>query len=262
MYHDLQAFSKTVNANIIRTFKTQPCVRGIIETLDYATGCKYLDCILKNSRSVVLDWALIKRLNDIGAPVNYDYIFLGQTHSLSATTLRYVLFTLNILDHIDLAGVPSRSFKVIEIGGGYGFQSVLICAFARLYEMTVEHYTILDLLEIVNLQKHFIGICEQHIRAKLPIECSTLDEQGSRVTQEKQLSTVLVANYSLGEFDKDIQDEYIDKVVQHTPHGYLCWNFSPTVPEIHPYFRKGEVEITEEEPQTNCLPTKNYIIKY
>ena len=144
---------------------------------------------------------------------------------------------------------------MVEVGGGYGAQSVFLFELSHLFDITIDKYEILDLLEVNNLQKHYINLCEATTRSKYNIEAFIIDEYNY------ENENYFISNYALGELTKEWQDLYIDNVVSKITHGYICWNFSPQNPNIHEYFNNIKKTIEEENPQTNCPPVKSFIIK-
>ena len=142
-----------------------------------------------------------------------------------------------------------QEIDVVEIGGGYGAQACIIYLLSK--DIKINSYTILDLPEVNNFQKHFVKEWD----SSLNIKCTTLENFTGN-------PNFLISNYALGEFNKQTQDCYIDNIVKKLDHGFICWNFSPGNQKIHSYFDTIETEMVEENPQTNCHPVKSYNIKF
>ena len=55
----------------------------------------------------------------------------------------------------------------------------------------------------------------------------------------------VISNYALGELNTVWQNTYINNIISKVEHGYFCWNFSPSNPNIHSYFTNKDI-IKEE----------------
>lgn len=243
-YNGFRSFCNDINSETIKRFKRNKNVSKIVGDVPSKFLNGYLSNILKHEK---VDWDGIKRLNDIGCDRNFRFSVGGRRLEMSCTTLRYVMFALEILEH--MRGKNLKEVDVVEIGGGYGGQACMMYLLSK--DIKIKSYTILDLPEVNNLQKHFI----KEWNSELDVTCTTLESfTGS--------PNFLISNYALGEFDKDTQNTYIEKLVKNVEHGFICWNFSPGNQEIHPYFDTIERDVVEENPQTNCHPVKSYNVKF
>jgi hypothetical protein len=255
MYNGFKYICANINENNINYFKQNIHILGIIETVSKTFGYAYLSNIIKYEEFKCIDWKKIKILNDIGSPKQEIFNINNQEILLSPTTLRYIQFSFDMLSYAKNI-LKLNSLNVVEIGGGYGFQSVLFYHFCDLFNIKIDKYTIIDLPETNNLQKHFVKEACKYSENKNDII----------ITDYKNINldntNFLISNYALGEFYKSWQDYYIENVVKHIPHGYICWNFMNNT-QIHEYFFKiKNIIIEEENPQTNYSQFKNHIIKY
>lgn len=245
-YNNLKRSCKMINDNNIKNFKKNPHLIGIVENVSKKYGDDYLKNIIENFGADI-DWDLIKKFNDLGDPKNLQFKIKEKYYYLSPTTLRYVQFTLEILEHMRVKNL--QEVEVVEIGGGYGAQACMLYLLSK--DINIKSYTILDLPEVNNLQNRFV----KEWNSSLNIKCTTLENFTGN-------PNFLISNYALGEFNKETQDCYIDKIVKKLDHGFICWNFSPGNQKIHLHFDTIEKEIVEENPQTNCHPVKSYNIKF
>lgn len=255
MYNGFKYICANINENNINYFKQNIEIIGVIETVFKIFGDAYLINIMKYDESKYIDWKKIKILNDIGTPKQEKFIINNEEIMLSPTTLRYIQFSFDMLSYAKNI-LNLNSLNVVEIGGGYGFQSVLLYELSDLFKIKIDKYTIIDLPETNNLQKHFIKEVYKFTENKHDIV----------ITDYKNINldnpNFLISNYALGEFYKSWQDYYIENVIKHIDHGYICWNFINNT-NIHEYFLKiKNISIEEENPQTNCSHVKNHIIKY
>ena len=251
-YNNFKYHCSNINISNIISFKNNESFNSIIENVSYSYGLNYLNNIMKYNLEI--DWDKIKLINDIGNPNNNTFFVNNNKILLSSTTLRYIQFTLDILNHIKNT-LNLNTIKFVEVGGGYGAQAIFLFELCNLFNITIENYEIIDLQEVNNLQQCYIDQCSV-INKDYPIEVITIDEY------EYDDENYFISNYALGEFTKKWQDRYINDVASKIIHGYICWNFSPENQKIHEYFDNIEKIIEEENPQTNCPPVKSYIIKY
>jgi hypothetical protein len=252
-YDGFKLQCKNINDYNILSFKKNNYLKGIVENVSYEYGLKYLDNITKYNMN--LNWDIISKINNIGDPLNYEYIINNKKIMLSPTTLRYIQYTLDILYHIK-NNTKLINIKIVEVGGGYGAQSIFLFEICHLFDIVIDSYDILDLQEVNNLQNNYIKVCQITTNNIYNINTYTLDDY------KYENENYFISNYALGEFSKDWQDLYINSVVSKIEHGYICCNFSPQVPNIHDYFNTINKIIEDENPQTNCYPIKSYIIKY
>lgn len=258
-YLGFQKACVSITERSISDFKTNGFIKGIVENVSYNYGILYLNNILKYN--VNIDWDLIKTINNIGNPENFLYNINGSSHLLSPTTLRYLQFTLDMLTHISSQGL--KNINVYEVGGGYGSQSLFLALLSPLFNITVLSYTIVDLKEINNLQKHYLNKAATVLNTDVTNNIKLIDPSILNSLQiEKKEENYFISNYALGELHKQWQDYYVSRLVSKCPHGYICWNFSVGNKKIHEYFTSVSTVITEENPQTNCPPVKSYNVTF
>lgn len=241
----------------IYNFRKNNYFRGIVETVSPQFGMLYFNNIIKNYPEYIskMDWKSIEVLGNIGNPYNQEYTFNNNKYKISPTILRYVKFTFDTLTHIK-NNTSLTELKIVEIGGGFGFQAILLYELAHLFDLKVLKYTILDLGPVCNLQNIFITECQKFSDKKyINLKAITIDDY----TPDN--NNFFISNYALGELNTYWQNRYIRDVVNKIKHGYLCWNFSPINPKIHSYFNSIKTIQEEENPQTNNTVT-NYIIRY
>lgn len=245
-YDRLNNFCNNIDNNF-SNFKTNDAIVEIIETVPKKFGDLYLQNIINNKFFKDINWDYVQKINDIGGPRNYEFDIINKKILLSPTTLRYVQFTLEIVEHILEKNL--NNIEIVEIGGGYGAQACLFFMFSD--KFIIKKYTILDLEPVNKLQRLFI----HNFNEDLNIECLDLDKYTGK-------SDFIISNYALGELRRKTQDLYFEKVFPHIKNGFICWNFSVGNQIIHPYFDKIDKQIVEENPQTNCHPVKSYNIKF
>lgn len=184
---------------IFKVFKSMPDYRNILEHVTYEEGKEYADFALVNP--------LIKRnitrfqCNDaFGSPQTFQYDF----GIFSPTTLRY----LKVLS--DLSQLKLDNISIVEIGGGYGGQYTVL---RQLFEP--KQYTFIDLqapLKLIQKYTNALGLDD------IPLEF--IESKDLKIIE----SDLVISNYAVSECNKETQDLYLDKIINHCKHGYMTYN--------------------------------------
>ena len=132
----------------------------------------------------------------------------------SPSNLRYLLHSLLILE--DMKKYKLNNVDIIEIGGGYGGLCFFIHSIAQLYEININSYTIFDLLEPSLLQEKYLNVLNIE-----KVDFCQLDNFNNLKN-----NSFLISNYAFSEISKELQTEYIEKIINpYTTFGFLTWNF-------------------------------------
>lgn len=222
----------TSNEQLFNVFKTIPQYTTILEHVDYNLGKEYVDIVLNDYSDELLKKILdnlenIKQ-NDIhGSPLKYNYPVLGL---ISPTTVRYIKVLLDILSlKCDL-----NDKKVVEIGGGYGGQALILSKF-----FNFKSYTILDLESVNKLQNKYLtvnGVKNSNAATVESIQNEDWD--------------FVISNYAFSELNKSFQDLYLNKVIKLSKFGYFQIN-----PDASECYNAQELRaIFSEFDKPNFLP--------
>ena len=253
-------FCSLIDNNNINNFRSNNYFKSIVENVHILYGSQYYKLITEKYNDIIdkINWGKIEKLSNIGNPDKNYYFFNEKKYIFTPTILRYILFTLNMLSHIK-NNTNIKELNIIEIGGGFGFQSILLKEMINIFDLKLNKYTIIDLKSVCNLQNIFINKCKE-------IDETDYDNLGSMTFDNFNLDddnyNFVISNYALGELNTVWQNTYINNIISKVEHGYFCWNFSPSNPNIHSYFTNKDIIKEEEEPQTNCAPIKSYILRY
>lgn len=247
------------NVTELTNFKQNPYIRMMVETVSHDYGLKYYDNIKQYAEYNEINWLNVIKLNNIGNPLTDAYMLNDKNIQLSSTTLRYLQFAFDMLLHIKQKGY--KNVTIYEVGGGYGFQAVLLVDLAKIFDIKIDKYTIIDLPEINNIQNLYLQESSVSLNYNFNNIISAENPKKFNNLNIKE-NSYFISNYAFGELQKQWQDFYIQKLIKKCSHGYICWNFSVGNQQIHEYFDTIEKEIEEENPQTNCPPSKSYIVKF
>lgn len=262
-YNNFRLFCSQINESNINVFRSNNFFRSIVENVNNDYGNQYYKHVIENYNDYLdlnnVDWKELENVMKIGNPLVMDnYVINNETYEFSPTVMRYFQFTLDMFKHIKEKEITNE-LNVVEIGGGFGCQAALFCYFAKFFDIKVKTYTIIDLEEVCNLQKHYVKAVSKTLHLyDNNIKSITSDQYNNNYD-----TNFVLSNYALGELNSYWQDFYINTIIKKSDNGYFCWNFSPANPTIHEYFKSIDNLIKQEEnPQTNCPPVKSYILRY
>jgi len=228
--------------NIFKDFKNNSIYKEILEHTTHDQGRKYFDIISKNNPNLLTSEYIDKVLfNDaLGNPDKrmYDDILI------SASSLRYLKVISDLLDFFgDLNGMD-----IIEIGVGYGGQSLLINSL-----FDVKSYTLVDLNEVLQLSGKYLGnfnIKNLHFYNQFELPDNNYD--------------LVISNYAFSECTKETQDVYIDKILNNSKHGYMTNNNISHIFNVNSYSGSDllkhintDVKVYNEVPLTHA---DNYML--
>ena len=189
------------SGSIFNNFRSYAPYVNVVEACGKDHGQRYLDWIRKEA-SIDLDWDNISTNDALGNPKLYSY--KGLKKDISPTTLRYVKVTAELfkvfgsLDGLD----------IVEIGVGYGG----LCKMIHNYS-TPKSYTLVDLPDVLELASKYL----EHFNIKnLVFKTSDSDF--------KTPSDLCISNYAFSEIQKEFQEIYVDKIIEHTEKGYMICN--------------------------------------
>lgn len=234
------------NEIIFNSFKQNPYYNEILEHIHPMLGHQYYE-ITKTYYPAVLNKIDQIKINDsFGSPQIFDYYF-GR---YSATTLRY----LKVAAELQHCFGDLSSYSILEIGGGYGGQSI-VSNIIHGYKS----WTIVDLPEVVELQKKYLSKFDyKNINAISFLEDYT-----------NQKYDLVISNYAFTECNRTVELDYINKVMSNNEKIYMTLNFIKTnndtfkdmltLDELKDLLK---INIFEETPNTspnNCIGLRNHI---
>jgi hypothetical protein len=225
-------------------FKSDSDYTYILEHCDEYQGYQYLELIKCHfAEFYERHLSVLKTtcgLNDKYGKT-HKYV-IGDFMTCSPTNLRYILHSLLILR--DIKEYQLNDVDIIEIGGGYGGLCLFMHNIAPLYGINIRSYTIFDLPEASRLQDKYL---------------TALNVQNVQLNNYTNLNknSFLISNYAFSEISKELQKEYIDKIINpYTAFGFLTWNCIP----IYNFAENSIIKTEIEYPQTGG--DINYYVRY
>ena len=224
------------NDNIFNNFKSNHRFTPILEHTTFEFGATYLN-LIRSEFSDMLDmvnWDKIGENDLIGNTQKFK--FDGLDGEYSPSTIAYVYKGMCILNELVKFGLLEPT--LLEIGGGYGGQCKILFDLQEIFGVNIKQYTIIDLKYVSRLQQKYLTKLGYSDKIKYVEFEEILD---SDVTFSDDY---LISIYALGEFFRDLQDFYIDKI-KDIQHYYIIWNSL----NIHEHFFRGSTVI-DEKPKT------------
>lgn len=224
----------SINDEVFNTFRSNPNYNEILEHVYPPLGLDYLNHALEINKQVVDENVIniFRKIDYHGNSRKYNFPNIGP---LSPTILRY----FSVLGDINRLYGSLDDKIIVEIGAGYGGQSMMINLFHN-----IKKYIIVDLPEAIALIKKFL--------LKNNMDLSKY-EFYSYDTVPDIKSDYLISNYGFSECFKEVQDVYLDKLINKTKNFYMIINLGEGVytPEELKEKIKGTVNIVPEIP-TSC----------
>ena len=195
-------------------FKSDNNYKEILEHVNYSQGIEYLIEINKKYKNFITDnkeyLINICNLNDLYGKTEIENF--ENFCQCSPSNLRYIFHSLLIIDHIKQKSLSN--VDIIEIGGGYGGLCLFIYKLSKLFDITINSYTIFDLPEPMMLQKEYLSIHNININTINLFDDFTLNK-----------NSFLISNYAYSEISMELQKIYTQKVLNpYVSSGFLVWN--------------------------------------
>lgn len=231
------------DARAFATFKRNPFYRQVLEHVSGEQGTQYLEQIQMKWPHLIEDIDKFKINDEIGDPFRTTYSPIGE---ISPTTLRYLKVACDLRE---LFG-DLTEFDVVEIGGGYGGQFLLV---DQLWQLA--SWTVFDLDPVLQLITRYLE-CHLVNSVYKPTTLNRFDSQTARFD-------LAISNYAFSELPKALQLRYISKVLSRAKRGYMTMNSGKTaghgqgmtIPELRAYF--PALQVLDEVPLTFA---DNYIL--
>ena len=188
--------------NQFRRFRRKYDYREILEHVDYELGQEYFFRIKELDPEFKSAQMGFNRNDSVGSPRSYRY---PHFEKISPTTLRYIAVALDIENEIDIKGVK----KIVEIGAGYGGQAAILDKFSPNLD-----YFIFDLPPVQKL----IGKYLSSLGMRNFTHMSLTD------SKEVNEFDLIISNYAFSELPRNLQIEYLEKVILKSKNGYLIMN--------------------------------------
>jgi hypothetical protein len=196
-------------------FKTHPNYTWVLEHVSPSQGREYLQHIRQKTNLTENEIREFCTVNDsLGNPNKTNFGFMNA----SPSSLRYILHAHLILTHLKSLHLPSND--IVEIGGGYGGLALAIYHYAKVYDVSIHSYTIIDLPSITNLQTLYVS----SVMPSATITTVDATTFGASISKD---NLFLISNYCYSEISSDFQEKYRMTLFPKVSHGFITWNMIP-----------------------------------
>jgi hypothetical protein len=252
--HEKPAMDAVNNDHYFQIFKRDANFRIILEHVTPELGLQYINSIktLMSADPTLTHLAWDKYMeNDMyGNPFKIDYsqqlkdIQNISNYSVSPSTLRYICFGLQIYNYIKHLG--KKEITIIEVGGGYGGQCKILQDICAQFNISIKKYTLIDLESLSKLQRKYLD--------KLNVKNVVTLSNKECLNKLEDTYDLFISNYALGEFTLDVQNFYINNVLNKCTNYFITWNSPPINSKLKFLAKKEEV------PQTGHAQFPNVIL--
>lgn len=233
------------NKNSFKRFRRIYDYREILEHVNFRQGKEYLEIAKSKSPTSILNFESFKANDNYGKPRKFNYQGIGK---VSPTTLRYVSVAMDLYEKFG----SCKNFKVAEIGGGYGGQAHILSK--------MEGYQSFHIFDLPNVQILIDRFLTENSVENFHLE--TLHDLGFAEYD------LVISNYAFSELPRNLQDQYLEKVILKSKRGYMIMNSGlrnetgrsdgkVTLEEIKELI--PELKVHEEKPLTS---SDNYLITW
>jgi len=186
----------------MQNFRRSAGYQLILEHVNLPTGLKYAERIRSLNTIEASKVLKIIEKDLLGNPVKY---FIAEFQKCSPTTLRYISVASEILS----LGINFNHLNLVEIGSGYGGQARVIDIISE-----VSSYTIYDLPSVQELNSVFLQSSGFKSNLKFgDIDCIKAENYD-----------FCISNYAFSELPFPVQQEYLEKIICNSTHGYMIMN--------------------------------------
>lgn len=141
----------------------------------------------------------------------------------SPSSFRYIYHSLLALKHISSLNF-NQPIDIVEIGGGYGGLCLAVSYFAKLYNIEINTYHLIDIDPIHRLQQEYLN---KHLPLKNinNIAIYNADNYGKDVSSNER-PLYLISNYAFAEINEFYQNKYLEFLFPKVTNGFILWNNS------------------------------------
>lgn len=215
---------------VFNRFRRSLIYREILEHVDEQQGLSYLTEI-EQAGSMLSQLEPLLHHDTIGQPNRFYYEPYGY---ISPTTLRYC----KVAADLEVLFGTLEGMNVAEIGVGYGGQCRVVSS-----AWSLARYELFDIPEVLSLARRFL--------ATAGVDLSIIGGSDGRDPQAGDWDLV-ISNYAFSELRREVQEMYLERVIQGSRRGYLTYNhISPAE-----WGSLGAQEFADRIPGAQILPEK------
>ena len=150
-------------------------------------------------------YSICKILDQPGNPKKIK--FSDSTTELTGSSLRYLYTGLDIKSKLNI----TEKINVVEIGAGYGGQSVILDKI-----INIENYLFVDLKEVNLLIDRFLN----NFKVNFNYSFKSLEDD----FQDDFEFDLIISNYAFSELPRNLQNLALNKIINKSRSGYMIVN--------------------------------------
>jgi hypothetical protein len=240
-------------------FKNNEAYTNILEHVTESLGEQYLKLIFKEFFEISEE-DVIKYLNmnDLfGNTVKSTYVTNnGSIISCSPTSLRYVYHALVILNYYK----TTECENMVELGPGYGGLFLAINFFAKIMNIRINKFYLIDIPGANNLTNFYLNLHKDNIT--ISYELHEASKYGTTVPSGKLF---FISNYCYTDIETEEKEYYYSNLIKRTDNGFIIWqSIAFDIEYMNQMFKdSSKVQVVVERPQT-CfnVSTPNYFVMF
>jgi hypothetical protein len=233
--HYIDYVESIVKSNHLDNFKSNNIYRDILEHVSHSIGEEYYRLLITKHN---LDKNLIEKFcleNDkLGSPVKY--VIGDLSFPVSPTSLRYLDHAVHTLNYIQT--LKLQTVNIVEIGCGYGGLLLALDYMSKLYGITINSYSCIDIDVVTKLQSLYIS----NYDISFPVTFHSASTFGHSVKND---NLFLISMYCFSEIETVNQQRYIETIMKRISNGIIMWNHCDIFD-----FGKKIISIEDEKPLT------------
>jgi len=190
---------------VFQNFRNNSSYTSVLEHVSPELSNEYYQALKNLNYSDDYIYSICKILDQPGNPRKFKVS--NSISELTGSSLRYLYTGLDIKNKLNL----NKIINVVEIGAGYGGQSVILDKI-----LPIENYFYVDLQEVNQLIDRFVS----NFNLNFNYTFNTLEDKFD-YDQEFDL---VISNYAFSELPRNLQNLALNKIINNSKKGYMIIN--------------------------------------
>ena len=190
---------------VFQNFRNNSSYTSVLEHVSPELSKEYYQALKNLNYSDDYIYSICKILDQPGNPRKIKVN--NSISELTGSSLRYLYTGLDIKNKLNL----NKMINVVEIGAGYGGQSVILDKI-----LPIENYFYVDLPEVNQLIDRFVG----NFNVNFNYTFNTLEDKFDFDSE----FDLVISNYAFSELPRNLQNLALNKIINNSKNGYMIIN--------------------------------------
>tara|TARA_B100000427_G_scaffold155580_1_gene129345 strand:- start:302 stop:1153 length:852 start_codon:yes stop_codon:yes gene_type:complete len=190
---------------VFQNFRNNSSYTSVLEHVSPELSKEYYQALKNLNYSDDYIYSICKILDQPGNPRKIKVS--NSISELTGSSLRYLYTGLDIKNKLNL----NKMINVVEIGAGYGGQSVILDKI-----LPIENYFYVDLKEVNQLIDRFVG----NFNVNFNYTFNSLED---KFDYDSEFDLV-ISNYAFSELPRNLQNLALNKIINNSKNGYMIIN--------------------------------------